>query len=159
MKRSECKIIGLNIKVKNEYNNYLYKLFSSIDLLNYKWYVITDDCLYSENGEIKQKIFNKDIVIGQDFFKYISLKDYYMIFLDLKAYPLSGKYSEIRVFEDFLESECEIILLCIDSTFIEFYSKDKSILDKVYKNCGKFNLESVEYISVENARGRSMIAF
>ncbi|WP_396334406.1 DUF2691 family protein [Clostridium sp. 19966] len=32
-------------------------------------------------------------------------------------------------------SNCEMVVLCTDSAFIEFYGKNREILDKVYSNC------------------------
>jgi hypothetical protein len=82
-----------------------------------------------------------------------------MIFTDITAYPLGKDRIEIKTFEDFLESNCEVVLLCTDSIFIEFYSKERDVLDKVYNNCIGKGFEKVEYLSIENVSERGFIAW
>ncbi len=153
-------MIGIDIKVPNQYGNYLHKIFSGINLLNYDWKINTDDFIYYENGEMKEGIFNEaDVLNGEEFFKCISKDSYYMIFTDIKAYPLGSNRIEIKTFEDFLSSSCKMVLLCTDSMFIEFYSKDREVLDKVYNNCIENDFEKVEYRSAEDVSGRNLIAW
>lgn len=152
-------MIGLDIKVKNRYSNYLYKIFEGIDLLNYVWEINTDDFLYYDGGDLKQNIFGSDILNGEELLKCISRDSYYMIFVDIKAYPLGSDRIDIRIFEDFLKSNCEIVLLCTDSTFIELYSKDRDVLDRIYHNCKGIDFENVEYVSAEDVSERNFIAW
>ncbi len=58
-----------------------------------------------------------------------------MIFADIKNYSVSNKKIEDMTFNDFLVSNCKLMHLCMDSSYIEFYYKDRDILDKVYNNC------------------------
>jgi len=152
-------MIGLDIKVKNEYSNYLYKIFNGIDLKKYIWEINADDFLYSDNGDIKQNLFGSNVLKGEEFLNRISRESYYMIFTDIKAYPIGKERMEIKTLEDFSKSNCEVVLLCTDSIFIEFYSKEEQILEKVYKNCTRENFEKVEYLSIEDVLSRSFIAW
>ncbi|WP_080066727.1 DUF2691 family protein, partial [Ruminiclostridium hungatei] len=150
-------MIALDINVKNENNNYLGKIFSGIDVLQYEWEIIHEDFLYYDNGERKEKFFEIDILSGEEFLKCISRDKYYMIFLDIKAYPINSKRVEINTFKDFLESNCEFVFLCTDSGFIEFYCKDRDILDKVYNNCICNGFEKVQYKSIADVSGRNLV--
>lgn len=152
-------MIALDINVKNEKNNYLSKIFSGIDVLQYVWEIIHEDFLYYENGERKEKFFKTDILNGKEFLECISRDKYYMIFADIKAYPVSTERIEIETFNDFLESNCEMVLLCTDTAFIEFYCKDRDILDKVYNNCICNGFEKVQYKSITDVSGRNLIAW
>ena len=149
-------MIGLKFRVKNEYNNFLYKIFYSVNVQSYEWEIITDDIV--DSGEM-DGIFCSEFVDGQRFFDRIGKESYYMIFVDLKAYYPKCTHVEIKNFEEFLESECKIIFLCVDSELIEIYCKEKSILEKVHENCQKFHFEDVKYISKKEASKRNMIAF
>jgi len=143
-------MIGLNIRVKNATDNFLYKIFNGIDLSGYIWEIAEDDIMCIKNGEHTQGLFNSNIMNGEEFLSCISIDDYYMIFADIKAYPVGYNYSEIDSYEDYLISDCQIILLCADSTFIDFYSKDMTILEKVYENCINYGLEEVTTFTEEN---------
>jgi hypothetical protein len=150
-------MIGLDIMVKNSTDNYLYKIFSGIDLTKYIWEISSDEILYSENGVDYQKLFDKSLISGDEFIKCISKESYYMIFSDIKAYPVGSKLTNITTYEDYLKSDCEIILLCADVKFIDFYSKSNEILKKVYKNCINNKFEQVTTIT-ENNNSRTKIS-
>jgi len=153
------KLIGLDIKVKNGYSNYLNKILNGINLFNYVWEINADDFLYSENGELKQDFFGADVLNAEEFIECISRDSYYMIFADIKAYPLGNERIEIETFKDFLRSSCIMVILCTDSAYIEFYCKKKEILDAVYNNCITNGFEKVEYKSADDVSERSFIAW
>ena len=84
-------MICLDIKVKNKYSNYLYRIFSEINVFDYIWEINADDFLYNENGETNEKLFYANELDGEKFSRCISKESYYMIFTDIKAYPLDKK--------------------------------------------------------------------
>lgn len=152
-------MICIDIKVRNGYNNYLSKLFSGVDLSNYVYEIHDDEIIYSENGKNIENFFGADILNAEEFIKCISRENYYMIFADVKMYPLDKERIKIKIFEDFWNSNCETVLLCTDCAYIEFYSKSKDILDKVYNNCKGSEFEKVVLRSFEDVSGRNFIAF
>jgi len=152
-------LIGLDIKVKNGYSNYLKKILNGINLFNYVWEINADDFLFSNNGEIKEDFFGADVLNAEEFIRCISRDSYYMIFADIKAYPVGSELIQIETFKDFLRSSCIMVILCTDSAFIEFYCKDRKILDEVYNNCINNGFEKVEYKSAADVSERSLIAW
>jgi hypothetical protein len=82
-----------------------------------------------------------------------------MIFVDIKVYPVGKDRASISTFKDFMESNCEIVFLCVDSGFVEIYYKDRKVLDTIHNNCTGEEFLKVEYITEEKASGRTMIAF
>jgi hypothetical protein len=152
-------LIGLDIKVNNGYGDYLNKILKDINLFNYVWEINADDFLYSENGKLKGNFFGADVLNAEEFINCISRDSYYMIFADIKAFPLGSERIEIKTFKDFIRSSCVMVILCTDSTFIEFYCKERAILDKVYSNCINNGFEKVEYKSSDDVSDRSLIAW
>lgn len=152
-------MVGIDFKVPNKYGNYLHQILYDVDLLNYKWGIYTDDFIYYEDGKMIDGIFNGNYLTGEEFRDCISKDEYYMIFADIKAYPIDSNPIKIEKFKDFLESDCEFIILCSDSSFTEFYCKDKDILNKVYNNCVNNCFENIEYITIENAMDRNMFVW
>ncbi len=152
-------MIGLDIRVKNCYSNYLCKLLEGVILFDYFWEIVHEDFIYLQNGKLKSAFFGKHVLNSGEFAGCISRDNYYMIFADIKAYPINSDLIEIRTFEDFMKSSCEMVILCTDTSYIEFYSKDRKILDRVYNNCIKYNFEKAEYRSLEDVSNRSLVAW
>jgi hypothetical protein len=159
-------VIGLDIRIKNEYNSYLKKIFAGIDLQKYDWEIIFDDTLYKENGTF-QCIFKNDIIHGinkngilngHEFNNCISKENYIIYFVDIKAYPTGATRSIIKTFSDFMESNCELVLICVDSVYVEVYCKNSKVLETIYNNCLGEDFEKVDYVSFEDASGRTLKA-
>ena len=152
-------MIGIRFEVKNEYNNFLKKILASIDVQKYEWDIITDDIIKAEKLRTNDGIFAADRVNGLHFLDCISKGRYYMIFVDLKAFPAGSYHAQIETYEDFINSDCQMILLCVDSIFVEFYSKDELTIKTVYKNCIDYEFENIKFILPDEDSEKSMIAF
>ena len=180
-------IVGLQFEVENKRNNYLKKIFESIDLSVYYWEIVSDQVLYEENGKEEQGLFDTCIIDelknrglfkpntaermkkgfydshvlidGKSIEKAIERDSYYFIFLDLKAYSNNEVWGNIETYEDFVESNCELIFLCVDSAFIEIYGKNEMVLQTIHDNCIKNNFDAIKVISDDDAKGKSVVAF
>ena len=148
-------MVGLDIRVKNEYNSYLKKLFESIDLSIYDWYIYWDELHFIENGKTITG-FESSFLDGNSFVDAISKECYYMVFADFKAYLPGSIRTPTKTYEDFTNSECQIIFSCVDCTFIMIYCKNIDILKKIYANCLSMNVDSVKYTSAEDVKGRTI---
>jgi len=150
--------IGLKIEIPNEYGSYLKEIFESVDLTYYEWEVIFADIFYKEDDTIQQKSFFPSNLLDGDTFKgIISQESYYLIFLDLLAYPINVNRTRIKMFEDFIESECQLVFVLYDCSYVSIYCKDEKTLEAIYYNCKDFNCDSMNYISMEEAKGKQLI--
>jgi hypothetical protein len=75
---------------------------------------------------------------------------YYVIFADLKAYPKDKNISDIDSYEEFLNSDCQLVLLVVDCSYITIYCKDKEKLESIYQNAKIKEFDDVQYITDEN---------
>lgn len=129
----------LYIKVKNEYNNYIYKLLKGIGFEDYCWKVLYSDVFCSDT---KQEIlFQKDILESTEINTMLEYKNYYIIELDIKCYKKGDVYNEIKTIDDFMESKCVFMFLLYDCSFVHLYFKDTKMMDIVYNNCIEMGAE------------------
>ena len=151
-------IVALDIITENKYSNYLYKIFRNTNVRHYYWDVITDGTIINREN-MEQNIFTKDVLSGDEFLDCIKHKDYYLIFVDLKAYSRKDDIREITTFSEFLESNCKIIFLCVDTVECTVICKDIQTLEIIYNNCLEDAFISVEKKSVMDMQNREMYAF
>ncbi|WP_143318592.1 DUF2691 family protein, partial [Clostridium sp. HBUAS56017] len=95
-------------------------------------------------------IFENSIVNGQEFFRCIQLKDYYLIFADIKAFKNESEITNVDTYDDFINSNCEIALFCTDTIDVELYCKNKVILYNIINNCKNFGVDDIQVLSREN---------
>jgi hypothetical protein len=152
-------LTGISFKTQIGYSNYLSQIFDSIDVTKYKWLIVTDDMVYPQNTQMSESIFDSDIVSGESFQNSLNKDDYQMIFVDLKAFSVGGEISNVETYHDFINSDCQLVLLCVDSMFFEIYCKEVDIIEKIRRNCIANQFENIKFIEPEDAARRSMIAF
>lgn len=141
-------MIGINLKLKNEYNNFLHKIFNGININNYDWKIVEDEIIYNDiEGSINTTIFDNKIMCGDDFFRSIQMEKYYLINVNIQAFIVDSPMSDIETYDDFANSTCEIALFCTDTVYIEVYCKNQKVLSEIISNCKKYNFEDLEILT------------
>ncbi len=143
---------GLSFKILNEQGKYLFDILESISITKYNWQCI-DAEVYDNRYE---NLFNKDTINGEELNRIISKQNYYIVNIQLEAYEKIEDRKEIKLYTDFIKSDCEIMLCIYDSEFCEIYFKNEELLNKEYKILEKKNFNPV-YITEKNIRERISI--
>lgn len=132
-------VIGLSIRIPNETNRYLYDILKDTDICNFVCSISYDEVLYTEDGINKTSLFSSDVVDGTEMMERIKFNKYYLIFIDIKAFPTKDDIVEVENYNDYLNSYCNTIVLCTDSQYIDIYSKKEELLETVTNNCIRCN--------------------
>lgn len=134
-------MIGIEFEKENEYDNFLKTIFSGIDLENYDL-----DFTETEIIDNKEKIIEKNELLN--IVKQSINEKYYIIFLNFKIFPKGEKKEKVENYQDFLNSNCEFILLISDAVSVEMYFKDNYLKEQIIKNINsiniKFNIKTLE---------------
>ena len=151
---------GLSFEIPNEYGQYLFNILNAFDFKQYVWKTGGEEAYYIENGELGIPLFLKPhVYTGEGLYKSISETDYYVIFADLKAFPNPLLVKEITTYEEFLNSQCEFVLLIVDCAYVTIYVKSPEVLTAVYAKAIASEYENVAYITDENDSRTTLVAF
>lgn len=120
----------IEFKIPNEYNKYLFKIFENINLSDYIFYIPENE-LIDKNSKY---IFEKEIYDYNEIKQIISSNNYYLIFLKLQIYKENIKYKIINNYDDFINSDCELIIFINDCQYAQIYCKDSELFKQIYDN-------------------------
>lgn len=142
---------GISFKIRGDcYENILWTILAGIEIEKLCWHVSEDE-VYNEMGK---SIFDNSYIDGKTFLNTIREKSYYVIFANIKAYPPNSIPNDIEDYEEFIKSECELVLLCADVFYYAIYAKDNStikiIKNNAINNAIKNNIYDIQYITKEN---------
>lgn len=141
-------MIGITFRLKNEYGNFLAKIFDNVEVDNFTWNIVDNEIIYKdENNHLNTSIFNENIMNGSSFLQCIKIEKYYLIYADIKAFYNKTQITNIETYDDFVNSDCEIALFCTDTVDIELYCKNKIILNKIIENCSRFEFNDFQILS------------
>ena len=71
-------------------------------------------------------------------------ESYYVYFIQIQAFPKGTAFSEIRNYQDYLNSSCEFVLMIIDGLYAEFYAKSTDKILKMIQNFEGVKAEKIE---------------
>ncbi|MFG1733020.1 DUF2691 family protein [Paenibacillus sp. 843] len=143
---------GISFEIPNSYGSFLGEILKPIDITTFNWLIGGEESYFIVDNNIGESLF-PDMVIGmngEDLKKIIENDKYYLIFANLKAYPKGSNIKDVISYDEYLSSECQIVLLVIDSVYITVYCKDLEKLEDLYNHIKKQGFESLEYITDEN---------
>lgn len=139
---------GISFQIPNEYGRFLNDILEPLDCALYNWLIGNGQILQAIDDQlIDEELFreNETIISGAELNYRINRKSYYTIFADLKGFPKGKKISKIETYEDYLQSDCKIVLLITDSIYVSVYCKDEGILDRLYGNAKNKEYHSMIY--------------
>ncbi|MDM5155188.1 DUF2691 family protein [Bacillus sp. DX1.1] len=136
---------GISFMIPNEYGMYLSQILQPVDL---KDFLISIETVEIYDGK-QEHLFPKEnyVIEGTKVHKIINEQQYYIVFTDFKIYPKHGGITEIETYEEFLHSDCELILLIAECEYVTLYCKDKNMLNQLYENAIKQHFTDVEYVT------------
>lgn len=146
--------IGISFEIPQKTTNTLWLFLNNIEIRNYNWYNIDNQSeIYDET--LNFSFFNKNCYSGEDFFNIIQL-NYFIDFLKIQAYLGSDRYENINSYEDFINSDCQMIILIYDCKYVEIYSKNEMEIYAIYQSAKNNKYMNISYIT-ENNRDRNIM--
>lgn len=133
-------MLGIEFKIPNVWGTLLNDILDGIKLEDLIFKLGYEEVFLSNN----EFLFKEDIYFGLEFSKLIKNKKYYTVFLNLKLYDKNTNYDDdIENYNDFLNSNCKLILIITDCEYVEIYSKDIKYLNIIKENAIKYNFSNV----------------
>ena len=135
-------IRGISFRVPQGRTDLLREILDGINVQSLFWYNVESQ---NEVWSIPryEELFKKEYYDGPSFYEQIKLP-HFVVFLKLQAYFKEGPYVDIHTYDEFMESSCLLLVLIYDCEFVEIFSKDKYITQKLFDNaCRKSFLETV----------------
>lgn len=146
-------IRGFELVLKHSNYIRLNQLFAQIDLSNYCFQVI-DPIIYRDAQCIPDgEKFVNALLEGR-----AEMGKAWILQLVLQVFPKNVEITPIDYYEDFAKSECKMVLLVCDVTYIEVYVKDPVWLSQLLDNAKQFSGGSLEIkTDLNDARTRMWV--
>lgn len=116
-------------------------LDTMIDISKYEWYV--------DDVELNYFMCATGKYSGSEFRK--ALRELSNLsFVRIRRYPIGSTINGIDTYKDYLESNCDLLILFYDGGFFEIYTKDMDLICIIQKKCMDNSFEHVNYIDDNN---------
>ena len=127
--------------VENDAGFFFLHLMELIDVTTCEWYV--------DDVELNYIYFREGQYSGSEF--RIALENLSCLsFARIRQYPLNASIHTIDDYNDYIESECESLLLFYDGGYFEFYTKNSNLLQVIFKFGIENRFSQLQYIDDTN---------
>jgi len=123
--------------VESNAENFFQRLSVLMDIPSYDWYIDDVDLNYiyfrsgKYSGEEFQNVLDKISVLS---------------FARIRRYPMGMPVDDIDEYNDYIKSNCDILILFYDGGFFEIYEKKEDMISKTMDLCLNSGFEHVKYI-------------
>lgn len=142
---------GISFEISNEYGNFLKEILEPIDITLYDWYIGGEESYAVENNHLEplflQEIYGME---GTTLKHIIEKPNQYLIFLNIKAFTKGKQVVEVSTFEEYVKSDCQLVLIVIDSSYVIIYCKENDKLEQLYRNAVVKGYNKLEYMTNDN---------
>ncbi|MEI1421532.1 DUF2691 family protein [Bacillus cabrialesii] len=135
---------GVSFQIPNEYGRFLWRILQPLEITNYNWQT-SGESYFVVDGELDDEVLFKT-----DLAKRLKTNQYYTIFVEPQAFPCGKTVNQIKTYEEFVDSGCELVLLIADNSYVSIYCKNKHTIEKLYFNALKNDFADVQFITDEN---------
>lgn len=129
------------------------KLFPKLDALmngsTYEWYI--------DDVELNSYVFHEGRYSSSGFRGALSELTN-LSFARIRRYPLGAEIEPVDQYSDFVESDCDVLILFFDGGFYEIYLKDEVLIHRLFQLCTDNGSEEIKYID-DASDGRSRMYF
>lgn len=145
---------GVEFEILQQNANVLWQMLNCINIEDCEWYAVDgQEEVWNEKGN--EDFFKTQHFSGKDFAQKVK-SNHKIIFLKLQAYFLDGIFSDVQTYEEFLKSNCQIIVLVTDCEYVEIYCKDINLLNQLYHHALSQEYKNVRYITDDNDHRETM---
>ena len=127
----------------------IFQIKQIIQLLNDNYNFIIDNC-ETYNG-IKQSSFSQNKYSYNELENLINSNEgEQVVFMRIQAFKVNSQYNIINNYNDYMNSDCDFVLLITDSNYWEVYCKNISLIKNIELLISNCNFYNIEYITDEN---------
>lgn len=143
---------GISFLIANRYGSYLGEVLKPFNTTDFNWLIGGEESYFVEDDTLGKPLFPEDSIVldGKILKNIIEKNEYYLIFADLKAYPKGNNPADIKTYDEFLKSNCQLVLLVVDTIYMIIYCKDSEKLESLFQNAKLKGFEDLQYITDEN---------
>lgn len=142
---------GISFEIPNKYGRWLGEILKPIDIAALDWQIGSGELYTVIDEQLDEELFSKErnVIEGAELKNRIEANQYYIISADLQAYP-KNEIIRVETFEEFIESDCQLVLLVVDCIYVTIYCKNQETIELLNKNAITCGFKEIEYITNEN---------
>ncbi|RLQ90855.1 DUF2691 family protein [Planomicrobium sp. Y74] len=142
---------GISFEIPNKYGRWLEEMLKPINIAAFDWQIGSSESYTVIDDRLEEELFSNkgNVIEGTELKNRVEANQYYIISVDLQAFP-KNTVNRVETFEEFIESDCQLVLLVVDCIYVTIYCKNQETIESLNKNAITCGFGDIEYITNEN---------
>lgn len=141
-------MIGIRFEIPNSWGNFLSTILDNIITKDYTWKIYDEEILIDLNND--EDLFKERIYDDKNFRALILNSKYYLIMGNILAFK-TNNFKRIYNYNDFIESDCELLMVIVDTIFVDIYAKNSKTIEELKNNAINNKFKNINYIYNDNS--------
>ncbi|PJK16545.1 hypothetical protein CQS04_05135 [Chryseomicrobium excrementi] len=144
---------AIKCELPNDYGYFLSPVMDAFNQESWTWAIEVSEVYQMVDGNMKDAFRAPTTLSNQQFIKSLADHPHYLVFAEWKAFPDVESIRPITNFQEFVSSDCQFIILVVDTSFITVIVKDDSLLANIYNTLlknGASNLKLLAESEIES---------
>ncbi len=141
---------GISFEIPNKYGTYLSEILEPLPYAEFQWSIDDDEIYKIKDGEFLSEGLFKDmsnVLSGNELYEIASSCSQYLIFITLRAFNKYGNIVTVNNYQNFLESDCQIILGVYDCSYVMLWCKDSRLVSMLFHYFHEKVFDNLKYIT------------
>lgn len=144
---------AIKCEFPNDYGFFLSPVMHILKNETWTWAIEVSEVYQMVNGNLEDVFRAPTTLSNQQFIQRLADHPHYLVFTEWKAFPDLESISPITNFQEFISSDCQFIILVVDTSFITVIVKDDSLLANIHNTLlenGASNLKLLAESEIES---------
>jgi hypothetical protein len=144
------KNMGLSFEIPNKYGTYLFEIIKPLPYAEFQWLIDDDEIYKIINGEfLDEGLFHNtdNVITGNELYKIATSCSQYLIFVTLRAFNKNENIVPVKNYQEFLDSDCQIILGVYDCSYVMLWCKNNSLISMMFNYIQEKGFDNLQYIT------------
>jgi len=141
--------VGLSFEIPNKYGTYLSEILDPLPYTEFLWLIDDDEIYKIVDGKLHEGLFQNtnNILSGNELYEIANSCSQYMIFITLRAFNINGNIVPVTNYQEFMESDCQLILGVSDCSYVMLWCKDNSLISMMFNDVQEKGFHNLQYIT------------
>ena len=124
---------AIKCEFPNDYGFFLSPVMDILKNETWTWSIEVSEVYRIVDGNVVNVFESNESILNEQFIQTLADHPHYLVFAEWKAFPDVESIRPITNFQEFISSDCQFIVLVVDTSFVTLITKDDGLLANIHK--------------------------
>lgn len=124
---------AIKCEFPNDYGFFLKPIMEALNEKTWTWSIEVSEVYRMVDGNVVNVFESNESISNEQFIQTLADKSHYLVFAEWKAFPDLESIRPITNFQEFISSDCQFIILVVDTCYVTLIAKDYGLLANIHK--------------------------